>query len=238
MAESPAAPPAPPTLGRVAYALAGLLLFGLKHNLDRVVASAFFGRSWSLFNYVVPPEHGASLLRLKPGEMRFYATLLLLAAPFILAGVILTLRRLRSAGLPLLLVVLFFVPVVNLVFFLVLCLVPARDATPSQVHARWLDRAVPESVLGSALAAVGLTLILGGLLVLLGVIFAVEGLLCVLMAGPLAGALALFGGMLGYVVQRRVAPPASPATLVAVALSAPLLMAAEHASPPTSPFWT
>jgi len=124
--------PLAPALGRGAYALSGLLLFGLKHNLDRVVASAFFDKSWSLFNYLVPPEHGGSLLRLTPAEMRFYGTLLLVALPFIAIGVVLTLRRLRSAGLPLPLVVLFFLPLVNLVFFLVLCIVPARGDGPRE----------------------------------------------------------------------------------------------------------
>src|SRR5262249_32773980 len=156
---------------------------------------------------------------------------------------------------------LFFVPVVNLAFFLVLCLVPPREA---KGHARphALDRIVPRSVIGSALAAVVVTVLLGALAVLLGVglferygwglfggvpfamgllsvlvygyhaprglgecllvallapvllagallLFAVEGVVCLFMAGPIAGTLALFGGAVGYVLQRRAAPAPS-----------------------------
>jgi hypothetical protein len=276
-----------PTLGRSGYALLGALLFGLKHNLDRIVASAFFGKQWGVFNYVVPPEHGGSLLRLSPAEVRFYGAMLLLAVPFIVAGVVLTLRRLRSAGLPELLVLLFFVPVVNLAFFLVLCVVPPRDAK-DHARLRGLDRIVPRSVIGSAMAAVLVTLLLGALAVLLGVglferygwglfvgvpfamgllsalvygyhaprglgecllvallapmllagallLFAVEGVVCLFMAGPIAGTLALFGGAVGYVLQRRTAPAPSPAVLAVVALFAPFLMAAEQANPAEAP---
>ena len=276
-------------MARGTYALAGLALFGLKHNLDRFVATAIFGKRWSLFNYVVPPEHGASLLRLSPEEVRFFGTMLLLAVPFILVGVVLTLRRLRSAGLPPTLVVLFFVPVVNLVFFLVLCVVPERDEAPGpRPGTRGWGRFVPESALGSAFAATGITLVLGIAVVLLGVrvlqhygwglfvgvpfamgllsalvygyhaprglaqclgvaligpvllgtalvLLALEGMVCLLMAWPLAGMMAVFGGAVGYVLQRRAGPAVSPAVLVAVALSAPLLMAAEHAHPPVAP---
>jgi len=283
---------APPTLDRLPYFLAGTFLFGLKHNLDRFVASALFGKSWSLFNYLIPPEHGASLLRLGREEMRFYGALLLVATPFIFGGVILTLRRLRSAGLPPALVVLFFVPVVNLVFFLMLCVVPARSsADPRTGQARragWLTRVLPETILGSAAAAVGVTLLLGLLVTFFGVrmlehygwglfvglpfamglfaallhgyrtprrlyecmavsllapillgalllAFAVEGVLCLAMAGPIVSVLSAFGGALGYLLQRRPSPGVSPAALLAAALAAPFLMAAERASPPVAP---
>ena len=283
-------PRAERTLARGPYLVLGALLFGLKHNLDRIVASAYFGRSWSFFNYLVPPEQGSSLLRLTPQEVRFYGTLLLLAVPFIVVGVVLTLRRLRSAGLPEPLVVLFFVPLVNLAFFLLLCVVPARDAVaPSTGRVPWLARAIPIGVLGSALAAVGLTVLFGLGVVLFGVqvlerygwglfvglpfamglfaalihgyhtprgrgeclavallapsllaaalvLFAVEGFVCLLMAGIIAIPLAALGGYVGYFLQLRPAPrSASPALLVLVALSAPALMGAEHASPPAAP---
>ena len=80
-----------PTIGRLHYFLAGFGLLVLKHNLDRFVASAFFGKSWGFFNYIVPPAPGASLLHLSGEDRRFYGTLLLLAVPFIVVGVSLTL---------------------------------------------------------------------------------------------------------------------------------------------------
>jgi uncharacterized membrane protein YhaH (DUF805 family) len=160
-----------PTLGRAPYAVLGLLLFGLKHNLDRIVASAVFGKPWSLFNYLIPPEHGASLLRLSPGEMRFYGAMLLVAVPFIVIGVWLTLRRLRSAGLPGPLVILFFVPVVNLAFFVLLSVVPPRESTEARHRGDVLDRFVPRSAVGSGIAAVAITAVVGALAVALGVGF-------------------------------------------------------------------
>jgi hypothetical protein len=57
---------------------------------------------------------------------------LAVALPFIWIGVTLTLQRLRDAQLPLALVVLFFIPVVNLLLIFGLCLVPSRpqEVTP------------------------------------------------------------------------------------------------------------
>jgi hypothetical protein len=52
--------------------------------------------------------------------------MLLVSLPFIWTGVILSMHRLRAAGLPLVLVVFFFVPLVNLLFFLVLTLLPTQ----------------------------------------------------------------------------------------------------------------
>src|SRR5262249_51336821 len=54
-------------------------------------------------------------------------TMLLVSLPFIYIGVVLTLHRLRAAGAPLSLVLFFFVPLVNLLLFLVLILLPTRE---------------------------------------------------------------------------------------------------------------
>ena len=89
-----------PRIGRTPYGAIGVALFAIKHNLDRVVASFLFDRPWGLFNYLIPPEHGSNLFSLSGEEQRFYGTLLLVAMPFVVVGVTLTLRRLRDAGLP------------------------------------------------------------------------------------------------------------------------------------------
>src|SRR5262249_31240852 len=60
-----------------------------------------------------------------PDEQVFYGVLLALAQPFIAVGILLTMARLHSAGLPRALVLLFFVPLVNFVLFLLLSLLPA-----------------------------------------------------------------------------------------------------------------
>src|SRR5262249_58456667 len=65
----------------------------------------------------------------------FALALLAVALPFIWVGVTLTLQRLRDAQLPLGLVVLFFIPAVNLLLILGLCLVPSRPQEVAPVPA-------------------------------------------------------------------------------------------------------
>jgi len=245
------------TIDRSAYAVIGLAGFVIKHNLDRAVAS-MFDRPWGLFNYWVPVRDVARITSLQTQDAKFLATLLALALPFVWVGVVLTIKRLRSAQLPTWLVALFFVPFVNLLFFLVLCVVPHRDPGSAQPmrRAAALARIVPESKLGSAAVSLLLIVPIGiGLTVLGTVVFtdygwglfvavpftvglgaamiygireprslkssvgvacaavgllgaailgvALEGAFCLLMAMPLALALAAFGGVCGYLAQCR-----------------------------------
>ena len=146
------------TIDRGPYAVIGLAAFAFKHNLDRLVASLVFHRPWGLFNYWVSPAEAIDIAHLSRSDARFFATLLLLALPFIGVGVVLTLRRLRDAGLPPALVVLFFVPVVNLVFFLLLAVVPSRAAVRVASAGRgraqaFLDALMPDHPAGSAAVA-------------------------------------------------------------------------------------
>ena len=106
------------TIDRGSYALLGLIGFTLKHNLDRLVATYAFHRPWGLFNYWVPVRDVARISALHSGDARFLETMIVLALPFIWVGVALTTKRLRSANLPSPLVLLFFVPFLNLLFFL------------------------------------------------------------------------------------------------------------------------
>lgn len=112
-------------LGRAAYFLAGLVLLVIKFGIDWTVAHALFHRPWSPAEYVAP---GASLglLLAAPHERLFYATMLLIALPFIACGVFLTAMRLRSVGMPAGWTVLFFVPGVNFGMFALLSGLPSR----------------------------------------------------------------------------------------------------------------
>jgi hypothetical protein len=64
--------------------------------------------------------------------------------------------------------------------------------------------------------------------------FAIEGLICLIMAAPLGIVLALFGGFMGHIIQRRDAPPVeTPHVYTAhafalVLLALPALMLLEH----------
>lgn len=98
-----------------------------------------------------------------PDTLRQHGWQLLVAAlPFLWAGVVLTIQRLRSARLPLWLAILFVVPVVKWFLFLLASLVPRREVPPALEPppaplpgSAW--RVFPRSRMGSALAAVGIS---------------------------------------------------------------------------------
>lgn len=242
-------------LSRGAYALWGLGLMILKYNLDRAVSLFFFGRNWGVLSYL---GSGDSLFHLGPQERQFYTALLLIALPFLAAGLWLTLRRLRDAGWPGWLSVIFFLPGFNLLFFLVLCVVPSerrrkdwRKTYPlAPPWTRWVPQntwgAAALGVLVAALAVVpavwfgtnflqnygwglfcGLPFLQGMLAALIGSVHgrssfsrcttlallavvvsggfilacALEGLICLIMAAPLAAFLAFLGGLAAYCTQ-------------------------------------
>ena len=87
-----------------------------------------FHRPWGPFNYVEPVRDVARITELRGNEAVFLETMVAMSLPFIWVGVVLTLKRLRSAGLPPPLVILFFVPLVNLFFFVFLSLIPSRGS--------------------------------------------------------------------------------------------------------------
>lgn len=150
------------TIDRGPYAIVGVVLFALKHNLDRFLAIAVYDRPWSLFAYF-SPEDVLHINQLSQKDLAFYRAILATAIPFIYVGITLTLARLRAARLPGWLVAVFFLPFVNLVFFAVLCVLPTTsdgdsDRPPSGKLKSILDRIVPESALGSAAMAMVLTI--------------------------------------------------------------------------------
>jgi hypothetical protein len=248
------------TIGRGTYALVGVLGFALKHNLDRLLATYGFHRPWGPFNYWVPVRDVAHITDLRGGEAGFLATMVALSLPFIWVGVVLTIKRLRSAGRSTQFVALFFLPFLNLLFFLVLCLLPDRDpgveVEPAALRRSSVARFLPESVLGSAAVSLLVTVPLGLGLALLGsqvlanygwgmfvalpftmgfaaavvygireprslggcvgvaclsvglvgaalLALAFEGVVCLIMATPIALPLAAFGGLCAYWMQRR-----------------------------------
>ena len=145
-------------LTRGAYLSAGLGLFAVKYLADRLVSEGVFGREWDLWSYLDVTGAGR-ILSLTPETQTYVLALVAMALPFIAVGTWLTVRRLRTVGLPPWLVVLFFVPVLNLVLFATLSFVPDDSAPEADGdHApTWLERVVPESSLGSAALAVGVT---------------------------------------------------------------------------------
>ena len=160
-------------IGRRRYLITGLVLFALKHNIDRLLAT-FFHYPWGPFNYLVfYSTTGNGVYGLTSPTASFYALLVLVALPFIWVGVVLTLRRLRDAALPLWLVILFFVPLINLIFFVILAAIPGSRTSdrPSPLSTR-MRHIIPESEFGSAVFGIVATVFLTGL----EIVFTTNGL--------------------------------------------------------------
>jgi hypothetical protein len=286
------------TIDRVPYLVTGVLLFLVKFGIDWTIATQAFGRPWSPFNYVIwPNEQILRVFELGNREQGFFLTMLAVSLPFIWTGVILTLHRLRATGLPLSLILFFFVPLVNLMLFLVLVLLPTQEvltaaAVPRPARRRlepW-RRAhrgfVRESYWRSGLVALAITVPLAVLAVVLeaqtlqsygfslfvGAPFAlgmfsvlvfgfsqpqpfgpclavamasaalaglaimaiaIEGIICLIMAAPIAFTLVFLGALVGFAIQARPWLSDQTATLlVAVVILLPALMAAESANEP------
>jgi uncharacterized membrane protein YhaH (DUF805 family) len=244
---------------RAAYAAVGGAAFTLKFLTDWLVVTRVFHRPWSLLNYWRPfgAINGVHSLSL---ENRLFAgTMLFLALPFIWLGLAMTVKRLRDAGQPTWLTALFFAPMVNLIFFVVLSVMPSVAEGKREEGAPWpgipaFDKLIPRTGPASALFSIGLTTLLGFLFAFLSTeviaqygwslfvglpfclgLFAVltfsyhqprrlaeclavavlpvamlgallffvamEGIICLLMAAPIAGVLSLLGGLLGFAIQ-------------------------------------
>src|SRR5271165_3361395 len=151
-------------ISRGTYALAGFLGVAIKHNLDRLLAYET-GLQWHIWNYWYALEGSTRPNSLTSPSRQFLAALLLTALPFIWIGVTMTVKRLRDAGQPLWLTILFFAPVVNLLFFAVLCVLPSCES-PVQLSAAAKGGQAPvsfwpESRWGSAALGVAIAGILG-----------------------------------------------------------------------------
>ncbi len=323
------------TIDRLPYAIWGSGLVAVKFGLDTFVSSFFFHRSWSWLNYISPGQ-ALDVLAMSAQDQAFYASMLAMSLPFVWVGIVLTMRRLRAAALPVWLCKLFFLPVVNLVVFASLCILPTQsdrhilqidenkeedvpkrelpgisgelsekeqaqlaeigleeknvirktgDAylkrlpSPYTKEARYVDAlyslvmTVPAaSVLAffgaSVLKTYGWSLFIGvpfavGMaasylygrkhfrslaacilvstlaLTLVGMtifIWAWEGMICLLMAAPIAYALALMGALLGYNLQKKKNLPLhNTALLLSLLVILPLSMAADYADRSETP---
>jgi hypothetical protein len=113
-------------IGALPFLLTGVALFVVKFLIDRLVALGLFGRRWALSNYLIPLET-VHLPAMDGSDQRFLMVMLTVATPFVIIGVIVTQRRLRDAGLPAWLGGLFFFPLINLLFFAVLSVLPRKE---------------------------------------------------------------------------------------------------------------
>lgn len=244
---------------RAKYATVGVTAFALKFLVDWLVVTRLFDRPWSLLSYWRPFGAISGINGLRLEDRMFAGTMLLIAVPFIWLGLAMTVKRLRDAGEPTWLAALFFAPIANLLFYLVLSLKPSVTTMHREEGAPWpgprfLDTWVPKSRAGSALVSIGITAAIGFGFTLLGtqviatygwglfvglpfcmglfavlmhsyreprrysecvamavlpvlmlgailLLVAIEGIICILMAAPIALVIALLGGSLGFVIQ-------------------------------------
>ncbi len=268
----------------------GVLLSALKVGLDFGLA-ALFEQEWSLLFYVNPPRSPLFSPGDETFDLNYYLSLFALAVPFFVVGVWLTAKRLQDAGAPKWLLVLFFVPFANLLFFVTATILPSRPAIrseeggPYRTHAPLFDESSHKmfiAVLMSACAGTVLTLglmalsvgVLGeygtglfmgvptiatfattliffrligsrrphatalslatamtslGLSMGIMILFAIEGLICLLMAMPLA----LIAGVAGWAIALAITKTTETLhrELVSPALIVPAVMLLEAISP-------
>jgi len=277
-------------LDRGTFFFWGVLLAAIKFNLDRAIGRFCFDQQWSIFDWSTVRFYlwQSGLQEMDRG---YLLALLATSLPFIWAGTVLILRRLRSLGWRPLWVLLFFVPVVKLIFFAVLCLLPSRDEreAPSPTKEKILGMPLPRNTLQSALIAIfvtallalvgvwlgttifrdygwsvfiglpfsmgflssliislrekrglGACLLVANLTVLLTgiglLLFAFEGVICLVMAAPIAFAVATIGGLLGYSVQLSFRWQRQSSSLFcSVVVLLPVAMGLEHTVPPPLP---
>lgn len=273
------------TVDRGTYAFWGVFLTILKYNIDRVLVAITTHKRLSPLAYWIPGDL-FGVFPLSGDRARAALPLLLVALPFLWTGIALTLRRTRDAGMPAGGVLLFFVPIVNLCFFVALTVLPSKDGPPPRIGRGRLDRWIPESAVGSAAVAVlvvvvitaalawlsarafreygwglfvGLPFFLGltssvlhgyrvqrgfwscvtvaalATMILAGVFIGIafEGVICILMAAPIAFVLAVLGATVGYFIQARPQGGRDAGTVVSsLVLVLPGVFALEHATSP------
>jgi len=277
-------------IGPEPYTAWALALTAFKLTLDWTIARTLFDRNWSPLEYVTPDTWSA-LLSYDWDTRLFYGTLLVFSLPFAWVGAMLTIRRLRSAGLPLWLAAIFFLPVINLILFVALCVLP-EQVNPEWNRPRPRRRSpaalMPDNPFGSAAVSVFITALLGWGLTLLGaegfefygvglfiglpfclgivaslihsvhaprslpscllvsygslgvvvglmLLFALEGIICLMMAAPIWGCCTTIGAVVGFAIQSQRSEPGWRRAMLVAALASPALMGMERALQPQPP---
>ena len=126
-------------VGRLPYLLVGLSLSVVKLGLNWFIPWSFGVAPAGPPAPFSIPEQVVEFLNQAPRAQVPYLVLLAVSIPFMLVGLMLTVRRLRDVGWPIWTVVMFFAPSpINLVFLMVLCCVPGRVSTVEPEFV-WLD---------------------------------------------------------------------------------------------------
>jgi uncharacterized membrane protein YhaH (DUF805 family) len=142
------------TVTRSTYALAGLISFAVKYAIDWSIATIIFDRVWTPLSY----WRVVGLYTPERASVGMFLTLLIVSLPFLWFGMAMTLLRLRDAALSAGWAALFFVPVLNVLLFIVLSIVPHRDVSRRRDLSGVLESALFAVIATAAVttAAIGL----------------------------------------------------------------------------------
>jgi len=111
-------------IGPRRYLALGAALMALKFALDAAVVHALFVKPWQPWFYLLPLRWSDTYPDELPWQHLVFAAISL---PFVWIGVALTVRRLRDARVATWHVIWFVLPLVNLILFGVLSLLPGKD---------------------------------------------------------------------------------------------------------------
>jgi uncharacterized membrane protein YhaH (DUF805 family) len=250
-------------VGQRFYAGSGFGLVAFKYAVDSLLIWVATGAVWTPLGYV-NPSLAARESAVGVAPQWVFWTLILWSLPFYWIGISMTVRRALDAGLAPAWSLLFFVPIVNYLFMLLLCVLPSAEihqppsvrydeglrgtvrsvaagalvgtamiglsivalrgygaslflGTPfvmGFVSALLLNRESPRTPLFTLAIAYLTLLVVGGAITL----FALEGLVCLLMALPLDLLLASLGAILGRQIALGRGPEAAAITSLLVAL--------------------
>jgi len=266
-------------VSRRAYAASGFGLMLFKYAAEVKIIHEVTGNWLSPLTYLSPLLSGRQQVLARHDGL-FWA-LALWTLPFLWIGVSMTLRRAEDAGLSPFVAAFYFVPVVNYLLMLTLCVLPSRPR--AEALTRPLAHAVPRDGKRGALLGLGIGMLFGlgmvcssvlvfgsygttlfvatpfvmgaasafafnydehrhlgttllvaaGAVVLAGgaiLLFAFEGVFCLMMAAPLAMVMAMMGAVLGRAMVLRPSP--RPTGIAAMLLPLPFFAGIDRAHPP------
>lgn len=182
---------------RKTYALVGFSLMLFKYAVDAGVIFGFTGEFWTPLDYL-SPLLGPRTTKLGALPAETHVLLGLWTLPFMWIGVTMTIRRVYDTGVSAWWGLLFFVPIVNYMQMLILCL---RGSKEREQHVCAPSPAVVSAALSSALRAVFFSLLLGGLMFVFQ-IYGLRGYGAALFAGT-PFMLGVIGGFIYNRPQRR-----------------------------------
>lgn len=144
-------------VSRAAYVVVGALGVLLKFGLDSLLAEKLLHQHWGVWSYLSPLVLLTGDSPVSPAQRTFLLLLAGTSVPFIWACIAMTVKRLRDADLPAPLLLVFFVPLINLLMFLLLASIPRRHDQSLRTVARVgsLSAILPQS--GLALGALAAT---------------------------------------------------------------------------------